>query len=302
MDAHPLHGVWAAALTPLTDDLAPDPARGAQHAERLLGAGCHGIVVFGTTGEAPSFSVAERVAYLDGLIAAGIDPGRLIVGTGCPALPDTIALTRHAAATGATGVLTLPPYFYKNPGEAGLHAAFSRVLAAAGTGATPLLLYNIPQQSGITVPPALLSQLIAEFGDAVGGVKDSSGDPGSLAAYLAAGTGIFAGTEDLLLGFLGNGLAGCITATGNVNTHGIRALYDAGRVGDPTADELQTRATAVRTAFAGTSMIPALKTVIAHLYRDPGWLRTRPPFVPDHAPDAAHVLDRLERAGWQHLG
>ena len=294
-----LHGVWAAALTPLNEDMLPDPVRGAAHIDRLLTAGCHGVVVFGTTGEAPSFAVAERIAYLDGLAAAGIATGRLIVGTGCPALPDTIALTRHAAAAGAAGALVLPPYFYKGPSDDGLLAAFCRVFEAAGTAATPLLLYNIPQQSGIALPPSLLARLVDGFGDAVGGIKDSSGDRASLAAYLSVADGVFAGTEDLLLPFLDTGLAGCITATGNVNPQGIRAVYDAGRAGGPDATALQAGAAAVRAIFAGAPMIPALKAVLARLAADPGWSRLRPPFSAADVPDPGPLLERLRHAGWE---
>ncbi len=109
------HGVWAPVLTPVDESLAPDAGRFVALAKSLLADGCHGIVVFGTTGEANSFSVDERIALLDATLEAGIDPQRIIVGTGLCALSETVRLTAHAVAAGCAGVLVLPPFYFKNP-------------------------------------------------------------------------------------------------------------------------------------------------------------------------------------------
>ena len=91
-------GVFAAALTPLHEDLSPDHALFARHCRWLLANGCDGLSVLGTTGEANSFSREERIEMLDRLLAAGVPAGRLLPGTGCCAIPDTVALSRHATA------------------------------------------------------------------------------------------------------------------------------------------------------------------------------------------------------------
>src|SRR5215813_6266959 len=112
--SRPVRGVWCATLTPLDADGAPDHARLAAHVRRLFAAGVDGIALFGTTGEGQSFSVAERRAGLEALIAAGIAPGRIVAGTGCAALPETIELTRHAIDCRCAGALALPPFFFKD--------------------------------------------------------------------------------------------------------------------------------------------------------------------------------------------
>src|SRR5215469_12529053 len=110
-------GIFAASLTPLTLDLMIDHAAFLRHCRWLLRHGCHGIALFGTTGEGPSFSLAERSEALERVIAGGIPPAALMIGTGCSALGDTVELTRHAVELGCPGVLTLPPFFFKRPSE-----------------------------------------------------------------------------------------------------------------------------------------------------------------------------------------
>src|SRR5690348_16288650 len=109
-----LHGVWCATLTPLGADGRPDHIRLAAHVRRIFAAGVDGIALFGTTGEGQSFSLAERRAGLEALLAAGIEPARILAGTGCAALPETVELTRHAVACGCAGALVLPPFFFKD--------------------------------------------------------------------------------------------------------------------------------------------------------------------------------------------
>src|SRR5207249_9163209 len=112
-----IRGVWCATLTPLDSAGAPDARMLRAHVERLFAAGVDGVALFGTTGEGQSFTVAERQTALDELLAAGIEPARIIAATGCAALPDTIELTRHAARSGCAGVLIVPPFFFKGVGD-----------------------------------------------------------------------------------------------------------------------------------------------------------------------------------------
>ena len=125
-------GVWCPVLTPLDQDLNPDAARFVAHARWLLHEGCHGLVVFGTTGEANSFSVDERMALLEAVLEAGMPRDRLVVGTGCCALTDTVRLTRHARSLGITGVLALPPFYYKNNSDEALVNSFDQVINGLG--------------------------------------------------------------------------------------------------------------------------------------------------------------------------
>ncbi len=121
-----LEGVYTAVLTPLGTGLESDLGLMAAHCRWLLDNGSDGLAVLGTTGEANSFGLKERIGILEGLVEAGIPPENLMPGTGSCALPDAIQLTRRAVELGAPGVLMLPPFYYKNPSDEGLFAAFPR--------------------------------------------------------------------------------------------------------------------------------------------------------------------------------
>ena len=108
-----LRGVLSPVVTPFQADLSPDPARFVAHCRWLLDNGCDGLAVFGTNSEANSLDAHERMTLLDHLVGHGLDAGRMLPGTGCCSLPETVRLTRHAVAHGCAGVLMLPPFFYK---------------------------------------------------------------------------------------------------------------------------------------------------------------------------------------------
>src|SRR5450432_1355016 len=116
-DTSRLHGIWSACLTPLRPDLSVDIPALITHVRWQLARGCHGVALFGTTGEGTSFSVGEREAALEAVIAAGVPAAAVMAGSGCAALSDTIALTAHAVKQNCAGVLTLPPFFFKGLGE-----------------------------------------------------------------------------------------------------------------------------------------------------------------------------------------
>jgi hypothetical protein len=117
-----LSGVIAAIATPMDEDGAPDLKRAVKLARYLLDNGCDGLNVLGTTGEATSFSLAERKAVMDAYKANGLPLDRLMVGTGAAAVSDAVALTRHAADLGFAGALVLPPFYYKGVPDDGLRA------------------------------------------------------------------------------------------------------------------------------------------------------------------------------------
>ena len=140
-----IRGVWCATLTPLDASGAPDARVLAAHVERLFAAGVDGIALFGTTGEGQSFSVAQRRRGLDALLAAGIPPQRVVAGTGCAAIADTIELTRHAVGAGCAGALVLPPFFFKGLSEEGIYASYARLIEGVADARLRLYLYHIPQ-------------------------------------------------------------------------------------------------------------------------------------------------------------
>lgn len=265
-------------ITPFAEDLSVDLPRLIAVARRMLDDGADGLAPFGTTSEATSMSVDERIEALDALVAAGIDPGCLIPGTGCAALPDTIRLTKHAVALGVRGTLTLPPFFYKSLSEDGVFASYARMIEAVGPGLR-LFLYHIPQMSGVPITVDLIGRLMREFPGVVAGLKDSSGNWDNTAAIIAAFPQIetYSASEALLAKNVAAGGAGCISASANVNAHGIAALIR----GLGTADEaaLLADASAIRSLCEKLPLIPGVKAIVARRMNDEGYARVRPPLV-----------------------
>jgi|SRR5438105_11119144 len=293
-------GVLAPVLTPFRADLAPDPARFLRHCRWLLSHGCKGLAVFGTTSEANSLSVEEREALLEHLLGAGIDPAKLLPGTGCCALSDTVRLTRTALRWGCAGVLLLPPFYYKGVSDEGLFRSVAEMIERVGDSRLRLYLYHIPPIAQVGFSLKLVERLLAAYPRIVAGVKDSSGDwnntKAMLDAFARSGFEVFAGSERFLLANLRSGGAGCITATGNVNAAAIDRLFREWRSAD--AERLQEGLNAVRNAIEKHPVIPALKAIVAHGWKDAGWRTVRPPLVelPDGPAEA--LLADLRQAGF----
>ncbi len=274
-----LQGVLAPVLTPFHADLSPDARRLARHCRWLLAHGCAGLAPFGTTSEANSLSVDEREALLDAILEDGIPADRLVPGTGCCALPDTVRLTALAVRRGCCGVLALPPFYYKAIGEDGLFRFFAEVVERVGDARLRVYLYHIPPVAHVGFGPKLVERLLKAYPRMIAGMKDSSGDLAHtrtmLELFAKDGFDVFVGSERFLLAGLRGGGVGCITATANVNPGAIDRLYRAWR--SPDAERLQEEANAVRGAVEKAPVIPGLKAIVAQFAGDPEWLPVRPP-------------------------
>jgi len=279
--AQRIKGVLSPVVTPFKRDYAPDPERFVRHCKWLLAHGCSGLAVFGTNSEANSLSVDERVMLLEALVEAGVPASKLMPGTGCSALSDSVVLTAHAVKLGCAGVLMLPPFYYKGVPDEGLYRNFSEVIQRVGDDRLQLYLYHIPPVSQVAISLALIERLLKAYPKSVAGVKDSSGDwkntKAMLDAFAKSGFDVFAGSETFLLDNMRNGGVGCITATGNVNPGAIDNVYRNWQGAD--ADKLQAGITATRMAVQKIPMIPALKAIVAKFSGDPDWATVRPPLV-----------------------
>ena len=276
---HPTR-LFVPAITPFRADMSVDTERFVAHSQQLVTDGADGLACFGTTSEANSMSVAERMDALDALIDAGIPPARLIPGTGCAALPDTIALTRHAVDRGVRGTLTLPPFYYKPITEDGHFAAYAHVIEAAGSENLRLYLYHVPQMSGVPITLSVIERLLKAYPRTIVGLKDSSGNWDNTAAVIAAFPQIetYSASESLLVKNVAAGGAGCISASANVNVRGIMALIRG--LGAAPEGALLEQVSTIRKIFEGIPLIPGIKATIAHRLKDPGYAIVRPPFVP----------------------
>lgn len=279
-----ISGVYCATVTPLNADLSPDRKRLGEHCLSLLADGCHGIALLGTTGEANSFSVAERKAILEAALAAGVAPEQLAPGVGVAAIPDTVELVRHALSTGITRVVMLPPFYYKNVSDDGLFAAYARIIEAVADPRLKVVLYHIPQTSAVPLSRPLVKRLVAAFPDTIIGLKDSSGDFANMQGLVEDNPGfaVMAGADPLLLPLLQLGGAGCITATSNLVPSLLRTIYDhhADNARSAEIAAAQARIEAARSLLNGYGQLPTVKAVLALRSGDPGWSRVRPPLLP----------------------
>ncbi|HEX9875028.1 MAG TPA: dihydrodipicolinate synthase family protein [Gammaproteobacteria bacterium] len=291
-------GILVPALTPFDARLNPDASRLLAHCNWLLAQGADGLAVFGTTSEASSLGIEERIDLLDYLIDNGIPSQQLMPGTGTCAVVDTARLTRHAVERGCRGVLMLPPFYYKAVDDDGLFASYAEVVARVGDGRLRIYLYHIPPVAQVGLSLALVGRLLTAFPSTIAGIKDSSGDWRNTEAILREYPELatFCGSETFLLETLRHGGAGSITATANINPAQIRELYGAWQ--SEGAQALQDGITAVRKAYAGYAAIPALKAVVAGRLEAPDWLRVRPPLVSLSQAEQATLLGELERAGF----
>ncbi len=283
MTRHPLAGVYAAAVTPLRPDLSPDLEALAPFLAFLASRGCHGALIFGTTGEGPSFSPEERKAvWKSALRVREQYPGfRLLAGTGTPSLTETIDLTELAFDLGFDGAVTLPPYYFRKATDEGLFDWFEQVIKKSVPKDGFLLGYHFPGVAGIGFSIELLSRLKDAFPAQFAGIKDSSHDE-DFARLLGAKFGddlaVFSGTDSDFTFALQNHAAGCITAPANLISPALREIYDAFVSGKDTS-AAQAKVNEQRHALEKYPPFPpALKALLARLHHLPRW-PVRPPLV-----------------------
>lgn len=270
-------GVFAASVTPLKEDFSINLEVLLNHCNWLLTNGNNGICLMGTTGEANSFSVSERKAALDYLVDNGFPPEKLLVGTGCCALPDTIQLTKHATSKGVGGVLMLPPFYYKGISDDGLTKYFTLVIDGAADPNLKIYLYHIPKMTGVPFSVSFIKNLVSSHPDTVVGMKDSSGEWSNMKAICEGipGFRLYAGTEKYFLDVLRAGGAGVISATTNLTGSMAAQVYT--RRKDPQADDLQAKLSEARLAFEGASFISSVKHMMSKHHQNKEWLNVRPP-------------------------
>ncbi len=281
MQINRFRGLIAPSLTPFNDDLTIATDLFSAHTKWLFEQGCSGIAPFGTTGEALSVGIDERIAALHALIDAGIDPTAMIPGTGLSNVADTARLSRACLDIGCAAVMTLPPFYYKSVSEDGLYRHFEQLIAAIGPDAR-IVLYHIPPVAMVGISPALAARLRADFPDQILGIKDSSGDwENTRALFDIEGLAVFPGSELPLMDALALGGLGCISATANINASRIVDVIGRHDDGD-TAGALEAHKVVqqFRLLMQEHSPIPAQKRLLAIATGDARWANVRPPLTP----------------------
>ena len=270
-------GLFTASLTPMNDDLSVNYTALIEHINWLLNNGSNGICLLGTTGEANSFSIEERMDVLDEVIDANIDSQKLLVGTGTCVISDTIILTQHAVSKGVGGVLMLPPFYYKDLSDQGILDYFKLVIEGVEDTNLKIYLYNFPKMTGVSFTLDLVKKLVTAFPGVIVGMKDSSGNWQGMQAVCdeIPGFQLFTGTEKYLLDTLRAGGAGCISATFNASIKYGARVYTNWQKDE--ADDLQAKLNEIRKEFEVDSFISSLKFLFAKWFDEPKWLNVRPP-------------------------
>lgn len=281
--SHPLAGVYAAAVTPLDHESKLDLESVPVLMRFLATRGCHGLVLFGTTGEGPSFSPSEREVLMRSVRAYRnqFRNFRLIAGTGTPSLSESIDLTKLAFDLGYDAALVVPPYYFRKATDDGLFAWFSELIRKAVPSDKYILGYHFPNVAGVGFSMELLARLKDAFPVQFAGIKDSSHDA-DLARALGEKFGedlvVLTGTDTYLTMAMENKAAGCITAPANLISPELRAVWDGLRAGTDVS-EAQARVDHLRHILEKYPPFPpSIKAVLQRLHGMPRW-SVKPPLL-----------------------
>ena len=294
-----IHGLWPATLTPVQADGTLDTARAVSHSRRMLAAGCEGVALFGTTGEGPLFTNAERKGLLEALLAAGVKAEQIIVTTSTCALADAIDLGRHAAALGCFRQLFMPPFYFRQPRDAGIVAAVTQVVRGIDNPALKMLLYHIPQLSSIEFDHGSIGRLAQSHPGQVIGVKDSSGSLEHGLAMVRAfpKLSIMIGAEPHVASSMVAGASGSINGLANIAPGLMRRTVAAPGSPAPDDEKLMRELLALLSVLPGMPFVSVYKTMLAEQSGDDAWLNVRAPLSP---------LDKTEvqtiRKGYRAIG
>ncbi len=238
-----------AMVTPMEADGTISAPGVANLVDHLLTTGCDGIVVAGTTGEAPTLNDAETARLIRAVAAQAKHQARVIAGVGTYDTAATVHRARVAEAAGADGLLVVTPY-YSKPTQAGVVAHFTAVADATDL---PVMLYDIPGRTGVAIEKATLVELAAH--PRIRAVKDAKGDLFEAMSVMARTTlAYYCGIDELNLPYLAAGATGVVSVVGNIAADRNAELLRALRAGDlDTARAIQTSLIPLADAIMRTS-------------------------------------------------
>ena len=290
-----LRGVIAATATPIDADFRPDLGRLVRPCRALLDGGCDAINLLGTTGEATAFGVEQRIAVMRAIAESGLPLDRFMVGTGIPALDETVRLTRVACDLGFAGALVLPPFYYPDVSDDGLVAYIDALVARVGHPRLAVYLYHIPQNTKVPWPLEVVARLRDRHGATLAGLKDSAGDLAYARSIVAAvpGFDVFPSSEATLGNAAADGFAGCISATVNVTARESQAAWSG--QGSASGAAAAKKAAELRAIVAGHPLVAAVKSLLAARYRDDAWRRLALPLVALDSDRAAALHEAYDR-------
>ncbi len=290
---HLEEGIYTALLTPMHEDLSCNCEELASHAFDLLERGCKGVVLFGTTGEGPSFSVEERKSVLEEMISKGFDPQKILLANGSSGITDTVRLLKIGIENNIAAFLIAPPSFFKNISDEGVIAFYREIIQKTNDPRLRVILYHIPQYSGVAISLRVIEELVKEFEGIVIGIKESEGNLSFAKSVIDAFPGfqVFVGNEGHIIQAVNYGAAGSICGVANLYPELIVSLYDLGKKGNgKNPAEIENFFEALK----GYHYIPAAKAIMAKR-KGEGWNRIRPPLTPLDSFQKEAFLSKVEK-------
>jgi len=275
-------GIYTASLTPLTSSYEPNLPALVSHVEQLFESGSDGVAILGSTGEANSLTIEQRLDIIS-YCGRTLAPERLMMGTGSCALQDAIRLTQASIEAGVFSVLVIPPFYYKPQSDESVIRYYSELISSVDDSRLRIIFYNFPKLSGYNFSTEILQEFKERFGDIAAGIKDSSGNWENMLSITknVPNFMVYSGTETLLLNILREGGAGCITASANLLAPECQLVYQAWRNDQQnTAEQIQKELTVLRKALESYQFVSELKGLMALHTGSEHWQEMLPPFIP----------------------
>lgn len=296
---HEINGLWPALLTPVKANGDLDTRRAIDHAKRMLAAGCDGVTIFGTTSEGPAFTNTERKGLLEALIDSGLRPDQIVVTITCNALADAIDLGRHAIVKGCERQLFMPPFYFRQPRDAGIVESVSSVIRGIDDPRLKVLLYHIPGLSSVVFSHDSVRTLAARHPAQVIGVKDSSGsrEHGLALAKAFPELCILSGAEQFVAEIMRAGGCGSINGLGNVSPGLMVRIVGKPKQVAAVDEKLVLDLLALLSIRPGLQFVNVYKTMLAEQTGDDAWLNVRAPLCPLEKDEEQAV-----RAGYRAIG
>lgn len=284
-----------AMVTPFNADGSVNYAAGADFADWLLANGSDGLVVEGSTGEAATMDMDEKIKFMQTIVARVNGRAKIVAGAGTNCTASTIDLVKKMEACGVDGVLVVGPY-YNKPTQEGYYQHFAAVAKATKL---PIIVYNVPGRTGGNIAPETVARLAADFSNIVA-IKEAAGNVAQTAELyrvLPEDFSIYSGDDGLILPFLSVGACGLISVLANVNGNILQQLmqaYSEGRVKD-AADLNKVMVPLAKSMFIESNPIPIKAAVTKVTGIEAG--APRLPLTPISAAAEAKLDAALKAAG-----
>lgn len=284
-----------AMVTPFNTDGSINYEAGADFADWLLANGSDGLVVEGSTGEAATMDMDEKIKFMQTIVARVNGRAKIVAGAGTNCTASTIDLVKKMEACGVDGVLVVGPY-YNKPTQEGYYQHFAAVAKATKL---PIIVYNVPGRTGGNIAPETVARLAADFSNIVA-IKEAAGNVAQTAELyrvLPEDFSIYSGDDGLILPFLSVGACGLISVLANVNGNILQQLmqaYSEGRVKD-AADINKVMVPLAKAMFIESNPIPIKAAVTKVTGIEAG--APRLPLTPISAAAEAKLDAALKAAG-----